>query len=326
MKKLWIKIIAGAVPGAAVFLLLSILLIRCLCRRKEQKQIVSAQNLPQAAGKFKPGNIHAGINKFHLSYKSGRSLRFHNLNHHHRSPAFPPPSPFNWEENPRFIAEAVETGWPRFAFSAPTPRASSGSEIGWEIPSNSSEFMQTVKLNTLPNRTAENPSLSWVRTSLPLPGPALGGGAFPQEAYFEITILYLRKKLQSTASKRVKNHERDRAKLIRENSGAGIMFASQEPILHPYQGNSGDVTVSLGLISSGAASLGQAKPGTFPGSIGFHSNGSVFLDGKSNSNSRMIFFCNSNWIFIRILNSLKFTRPSQEENWCLNRRKQGGPA
>lgn len=280
--KLWIKIIAGVVP-AAVFLLLFILLLCRLWRQNRQQQIIIPQSIPQAFANSKFGNIHSGINKFHLSYKSGssarKSLRFHNLNnHHHHNPAISPPANFNWDDNPRFIAEAVETGWPRFAFSG-----RDAAESSWEISSASSEFMQTVRFNPAPNRTEDEASFSFVRTSLPLPGPALGGAAFPQEAYFEITIVYLqsRKKIQpNTGSKRMKNHENDRAKLIRENSATGIISASKGPTFPSDQGSSGEVTVALGLISSGATAMGQAKPGTFQGSIGFHSNGSVFLDGR----------------------------------------------
>lgn len=305
--KLWIKIAAGAAPAAAV-LLLVIIVLCCRRRRKVQQPPVSPQNpLPQfsdRAAKSKFGNIHAGINKFHLSYKSGssarRSLRFHHLNHHHHTPAMPPPSPFNWDEHPRLITEAVETGWPRFAFSSSAPRSSSGplwnfcpacdggegrgvAETDWEVPPGSSEFMQTVKLSPGTNRTADDPLFfSWVRTSLPLPGPALGGGSFPQEAYFEITILYLqpRKKLRAAASRRPKDRESDQAKLIRANSGTGNIFTSQGPRSTAEQGNSSGAAVAVGLISRGATMPAQAVPGNFPGSIGFHSDGSVYLDGR----------------------------------------------
>ncbi|PKU63103.1 uncharacterized protein LOC110112744 [Dendrobium catenatum] len=308
--KLWIKIIAGAIPAAAI-LVLSILLIRCRRRRKRQQQLISPQtSLPQISEtpvKPKFDTLQAGINKFHLSYKSGssvrNSLRFHQLNnnHHHHTPALPPSSPFNWDEHPRLITEVVETGWPGFAFSASIPRASASplwvfcpacdggtqrdaAARGWDLPAGSSEFMQTVRLNPGPKKNSDDLSFSFVRTSLPLPGPVLGGGSFPQEAYFEITILYLqpRKKLQETASKRVKDGETDRSKLVKGNSinaSAPIIFTPKEPTSSTEKRRSGDLAVCLGLINRASMS-NQPLPGTFPGSIGFHSDGSVYLDGR----------------------------------------------
>ncbi|XP_020599105.1 uncharacterized protein LOC110038572 [Phalaenopsis equestris] len=291
--KLWIKIISAAIPTAGLLLLLTILLIPH--RRQRRRQLINPQaslpQIPETAAK----------SKFPLSYKSvngaWNSHRFHHLNHHHHHQT--PSSPFNWKEHPRLISEAAESGWPRFAFSSSIIRPSSSplwafcpacdggiqreaAASGWDLPSGSSEFMQTVRLNAAPKKTSDEVSFSFVRTSLPLPGPALGGSSFPQEAYFEITILYLQplKKLQETSSKRVKERETDRSKLIREDSisaSAPMVFNPQEPASRTEENR--DLAVSLGLTNRASMS-NQFMPGTFPGSIGFHSNGSVYLDGR----------------------------------------------
>ncbi|PKA65836.1 hypothetical protein AXF42_Ash017361 [Apostasia shenzhenica] len=309
---LWIKIIAGAIPGAA-FLLLTLLFLQWRRHRQRRQHLVNPQagiQFSETAAKSKLDTLHAGIAKLHLSRNS---LRFHHL-HHTMQPSPPGQvlaapaaavSPFNWDDHPQLIAEAVEKGWPRFAFSASVPRAPSAPPWGlclscdggapqespdsrWEVPAESAEFMQTVRLNPGPKKTADDPSFSYVRTSLPLPGPTIAGGPFPQEAYFEITILCLQpcKLPPATSSKRVKDRESDRAKLIRENSTngtaapiAGVSCSSREPNPTAEGGNySGSPAITLGLTRSSSAS--QSMPGTYPGSIGFSSDGSVTLEGR----------------------------------------------
>lgn len=115
------------------------------------------------------------------------------------------------------------------------------------------------------------------------------GTSFPQEAYFEITILYLQPINRAAHSgKRAKdgsvaNGEDDRVKLIEDNSVSGdekkISSPFQEANSVPGEGKHKDFLVSLGLTGE-SSPLTKWMPGTYPGSIAFYSNGSVYLDGN----------------------------------------------
>ncbi|CAN1789534.1 hypothetical protein LINPERHAP1_LOCUS18519 [Linum perenne] len=72
-------------------------------------------------------------------------------------------------------------------------------KISWEVSQASANFMQKIRLNSgLKRVSLSNSSTSAgsvIRTAHPLLGPPLGNNinsVFPQEAYFEITILYSR--------------------------------------------------------------------------------------------------------------------------------------
>ncbi|XP_062097544.1 uncharacterized protein LOC133803493 [Humulus lupulus] len=220
---------------------------------------------------------------------------------------------FSWSDYPSLITDAVENGWSRFAFtgymSSPSTRSrilglctvgdlkrEVEPETSWEICQESADFMQKIRLNPGMKKSlnASNPSMaaaSAIRTALPLPGPPLGNSSFPQEAYFEITILLCRSsddEIQSIG----KVKEGEKTKLIEENSNAK---ANSESLLHLSSTNRvtkiddlklgvrddgivGDaVLLSVGLIAGG--SLPLKLPGSYPGSIGFNSDGSVFVDG-----------------------------------------------
>ncbi|XP_047320222.1 uncharacterized protein LOC124924198 [Impatiens glandulifera] len=134
---------------------------------------------------------------------------------------------FNWNDHPSLVSDAVENGWSRFAFSG---QYSPSSILG---PCNS-DLMQKIQLN---------PGL--IKTVLPLPGPS---SCFPQEAYFEITILSLVEKEDEKNNKTLRE-------LLKKNG-----------------------YLSVGLSRGGYT---PAKfPGSYLGSIGFNSNGSIYLDGK----------------------------------------------
>ncbi|KAF8012412.1 hypothetical protein BT93_I0539 [Corymbia citriodora subsp. variegata] len=219
---------------------------------------------------------------------------------------------FNWSDHPSLITDAVESGWSRFAFagykSSPSTRSmllgvcATGDhrsgiepEISWEVCQGSADFMQKIRLNpgllkkiSLSNNNPMTAS-SVIKTALPLPGPPLGNSSFPQEAYFEITILYSRSDIRDTC----KSQEGERTKLIHDSSnlnanseslahvtsnGHGNNYKVEELKLNIRDGGKGEaVEVSLGLTAGG--SLPLKLPGSYPGSIGFNSNGSVFLDG-----------------------------------------------
>ncbi|CAI0389142.1 unnamed protein product [Linum tenue] len=237
---------------------------------------------------------------------------------------------FNWADHPSLITDAVENGWTRFGFVAAQPTAVSGSvrnsmllglcaasgdnyhypppEMSWEVSQASSDFMQRIRLNPGLKRVAAvgNPSTtaaSVIRTALPLPGPS---PAFPQEAYFEVTISYSRggsgggeeqsqrSRSSSAAGKGDGGGEGEKIKLIREipnpnsNSAALLHVSSSQRInrieeLRVSSGgkdeNRGDgVAVAVGL-SVGGGFPPFKLPGSYHGSIGFNSNGSVYLDG-----------------------------------------------
>ncbi|WCJ35467.1 SPla/RYanodine receptor (SPRY) domain-containing protein [Euphorbia peplus] len=218
---------------------------------------------------------------------------------------------FSWSDHPTLITDAVENGWSRFGFTgfhpSPSTKSSllglcavgdygreSGTEISWEVCQGSADFMQKIRLNSGFNRMNLNnnnnnyssfSAVSVIRTALPLPGPPLGNSAFPQEAYFEITILYVQGDDDSRNS-RIK--EGEKIKLIQENSSQNVNSESLIHTSNSYRfsnfeemkvsdGKDEAVAVCLGLSAGG--SLPLKLPGTYPGSIGFNSNGSVYLDG-----------------------------------------------
>uniref|UniRef100_A0A2P2J9I1 SPRY domain-containing protein n=1 Tax=Rhizophora mucronata TaxID=61149 RepID=A0A2P2J9I1_RHIMU len=221
---------------------------------------------------------------------------------------------FNWADHPSLITDAVENGWSRFAFrgymsSSPSTRSSllglcaagdyygnkAEPEISWEVCQGSADFVQKIRLNPGLKKVNVNSAgvsaASVIRTALPLPGPPLGNSAFPQEAYFEITILYCHGCCDDHESA-AKAKEGEKTKLIPESSNLGgnsseslrlagsghrINKIEELKLSDKDDGKDKALTVSLGLTTGGP--LPSKPPGRYPGSIGFHSNGSVYLDG-----------------------------------------------
>ncbi|KAL7127503.1 hypothetical protein ABFS83_14G257400 [Erythranthe nasuta] len=141
---------------------------------------------------------------------------------------------FRWANHPSLVADAVENGWSRFAL---TTTLFGVCETGWEVCEGSSDYMQKVRLNPGLKKIVtrvSNSSLSVIRAALPLPGPRLDNSSFPQEAYFELTILQGKQ-------------------------------------------NEAVLLISVGLTREGQ--IPMQIPGSFPGSIGFNSTGSVYLNG-----------------------------------------------
>lgn len=221
---------------------------------------------------------------------------------------------FSWDDSPSLVNDAVENGWTQFAFtdymslSSPTSRSRllglctageiekeiAEAEISWEVSQGSADFMQKIRLNSGFNNTITNtissfPSASSViRTALPLPGPPLA--SFPQEAYFEITILSISgDENEPTGAAK----EGERTKLIPENhcsktsSESLAYFTSNNKVSNVEESKLNgkgeedeaveDVMLSIGLTSGTSAP--SKLPGSYSGSIGFNSNGSVYLDG-----------------------------------------------
>ncbi|XP_039058499.1 uncharacterized protein LOC120202086 isoform X2 [Hibiscus syriacus] len=163
-------------------------------------------------------------------------------------------------------------------------------EVNWEVSQGSVDFMQKISLKSgskKGNRTITHhhsmAASSVIRTALPLPGPPLGNSAFPQEAYFEIKILYCHGHDHDSSGKL---KESEMTKLIHENSNPKTNSESFDNVINKIEelnsatkddGKGDAVMLSVGLTAGG--SLPLKLPGTFPGSIGFNSNGCVYLDG-----------------------------------------------
>ncbi|MQM00950.1 hypothetical protein Taro_033694 [Colocasia esculenta] len=315
----WAKLaMAVAVPGAAIFSV--ILAAVCLhCRRR--------QKLPSSDSGLPGSNSTMAMKESMCFYRSDTAgFRFHHLDrphrdrsrrhqHHHRQ-LHPRSSDFSWDDHPVLIEEAVEGGWSRFAFmgrSNSLARSASllgscvacdhgrppwaGTEVGWEVPAGSSEFLQTVRLDpgdgSIPVDGKQ--PLCVARMSLPLPGPPLSADSpfFPQEAYFEITIMHLQRpqrpqQLPKRWSKRVKDKssEADRRKLMNQDDPSHAAFSAnsaqeQEPKIFTEERSSGkevaDAIIWVGLTRGGTPT--ESTPGSHLGSIGFNSNGSVYLEG-----------------------------------------------
>lgn len=230
-------------------------------------------------------------------------------------PEVSPAPRFNWADHPSLITDAVENGWSRFAFapshtsSSPSVRSTKSTllgacaagdrresdvETGWEICPGSADFLQKIRLNS----GLKKPSWchSFIRTGLPLPGPQLGNSSFPQEAYFEITILENDFDYDPFGNRRRSSGkvEGERAKLIQENMNAKLNYS--EWLVHVKNSGNGNnngnrnfeelrgggkeespVMLAVGLSIGGSAPL--RVPGSYWGSIGFNSDGSVYLDG-----------------------------------------------
>ncbi|KAK8601174.1 hypothetical protein V6N12_051016 [Hibiscus sabdariffa] len=168
-------------------------------------------------------------------------------------------------------------------------------EINWIVSQGSADFRQKIRLNSGSNKgtrtLTHHPSIaasSVIRTALPLPGPPLRNSAFPQEAYFEIKISYCHGDDYNWSGKL---KEGEKTKLIHENSNP---TAHSETLVHVMinihdiskikelkstskdDGKGEAVILSVGLTAGGYIPL--MLPGTYPGSIGFNSDGSVYLD------------------------------------------------
>ena len=301
------KHITVAVVAAGILAVLLIVLFWRWCCTKGHKDFVDASQDKHQSLQAGIAKLHHGsLSHHHHDLDSKRKANYYVFRYGVSSRPL-----FNWAHHPSLITDAVENGWSRFGFtsymSSPSTRSSllglcavgeHGKEtepvISWEVCQGSADFMQKIRLNSgLKKMNLSSPSMaaaSVIKTALPLPGPPLGNSSFPQEAYFEITILFSGDD-DPEAVGLVK--EGERTKLIHENSNAK---ANSESIIHVTSSRQGNnkleemklgskddgkgevVMLSVGLTAGG--SLPLKLPGSFPGSIGLNSNGSVYLDGK----------------------------------------------
>ncbi|XP_076953671.1 uncharacterized protein LOC143627834 [Bidens hawaiensis] len=224
---------------------------------------------------------------------------------------------FNWSDNPTLITDAIENGWSRFAFTDYISSSSVGSsrfllgscaggvdgsgeyeddvEISWEVCPGSADFMQKIRFNSgfkkiIKTTTLAMSAASVIRSALPLPGPEVGNTSpFPQEAYFEITILSC---YESEDGKGVNGKggmslgEDENIMLIQENDvkvkggNANMEELRGRSCVKEIGGGENEVSVMLSVGFTVGGPLLVKLPGSYPESIGFHSDGSVYLDGN----------------------------------------------
>ncbi|ONI33552.1 hypothetical protein PRUPE_1G431800 [Prunus persica] len=301
-------VVLVCIPIVAV--IVGLVLWRWNCYRKNR------QSVGGRTENTRPEGLQAGIAKLHHHQPAGLESKRPTGNNYYRRGVSGKPL-FSWANHPTSITDAVENGWSRFAFtsfmSSPSTKSrllglcavgdqrirETEPEISWEVCQGSADFMQKIRLNSglkkVLNLGSSNSTAaaSVIRTALPLPGPALGNNSFPQETYFEITILYSRGDELSESNGKVK--EGEKTKLIQEtkeeNPGSDslVHVTSSQRISrieelklsvkedHHNHGKGEAILLSVGLTVGG--SLPLKLPGSYPGSIGFGSNGSVHLDG-----------------------------------------------
>ncbi|PWA59833.1 SPRY domain, Concanavalin A-like lectin/glucanase domain protein [Artemisia annua] len=131
---------------------------------------------------------------------------------------------------------------------------------------------------------------SVIKAALPLPGPTLGNSSpFPQEAYFEITILSnyeCENGNDVNGKRRLNSGEGENIKLIPENGVVNVKgvhgnyeeLKGQNCAKDIIEGKT-EVSIMLSVGLTGGGSLPARLPGSYPGSVGFNSDGSIYLDG-----------------------------------------------
>ncbi|CAF1749570.1 BnaC09g52700D [Brassica napus] len=265
----WAHLTAGILSIVILFSLLAVFLRRWCCLRRSEDSTAHNTSSP-----IRRDSFQARISKLHqtsLSHQLDISdmKRRGSINNscvsRRATGGLPSKSGlFIWTDHPALVTEAVENGWTGFGFAvhtstrlviAASPRpallglsTTAGSDdpgvvITWEVSNGSEDFTQKIKFNQVFRETVngKNP-LMLLRAALPLPGPQLICSAFPQEAYFEITLL--------------------------EIIGRRGVISNVCSDLASVEGTGGSVELSEAQL-----------PGKFPASIGFQSDGAVYLDG-----------------------------------------------
>ncbi|XP_058070171.1 uncharacterized protein LOC131219174 [Magnolia sinica] len=312
----WLKIFLAVLPAVVLLGLLILFLRRCCCSKRSRSRdfpdtINRMESMQSGITK-----LHLAYNS--SSSKSGQGFQNHRHDGPHLHDIGDKRRPnyyvirrgvlakplFSWSDHPWLVSEAVEHGWSRFAFAVYSSGSLSRSptttlwdfctvcdfgrdgeaEISWEVGPESADSMQKIRLNPGLKKIHSNNPLyfSYVRTILPLPGPSLGN-SFPQVAYFEITILSGEEDVELVGTKGSIPHEGERTKLIQETA----MKLQSDALIHVTSRNASPIQteerkdetglITLGLICGGPSPF--SPPGSYPGSIGFNSNGSVYLDG-----------------------------------------------
>nr|GLL18257.1 uncharacterized protein LOC109149121 [Ipomoea trifida] len=288
----WLKL-ALVVVSTGVLVSVLIIIIKNSCRSRKRNDLL------EGVGGVHPVSLH------HLDKNGVKKTDYFVCR---RGPP-PPKSVFSWADHPLLVTGAVENGWSEFGFAVcapPPPAARFGRrmevEISWEVSQGSPEFMQKIQFrrdsgNSKKIKSAPlmDDALAMVKTGLPLPGPPLGNSSFPQDAYFEITILpFDDHELMGKMKEDHHKSEGEKIKLIgnqfnakTSNSLSLVHVAGshlQELSADGKETKRSDfVALSIGLAAAACGGGGGAVPfklpGNYPGSIGFNSNASVFLDG-----------------------------------------------
>ncbi|XP_068655351.1 uncharacterized protein [Aristolochia californica] len=291
----WITIFAAVLPAVVLLGLLIVFLRRCCFRKGGDfaQTTVRTESLQDGIKPLHLANKNSSLKEDVYDVREKTMPNYYVLRNGILSKSL-----FSWADHQWLISEVVENGWARFAFSAYSssslPRSTTviwdlcsvcdcrgegGAEFGWEVTSGASECMQKVRLS--PGSKSENPSgVCFAKAALPLPGPPLGNTSFPQEAYFEITML--------SEGEVGNSGEGENIKLISDAS----IKAQSNSLFHVNSSKSDKnnnsrkidgVKDKAGLVSLGLSSSSSPPfkfPGSYRGSIGFNSNGSLLLDGK----------------------------------------------
>ncbi|GER29954.1 protein ssh4 [Striga asiatica] len=237
----WLHVSLAIAFTSIFILILLVILQKCFHPKTRPNAVVSDPNR-------NPNSFQNGISRLHqITSRKASNYYFLQKEFSAESPAF-----FNWVDHPSLLADAVENGWSRFAFRTLTSSPSvkpvfgpSDVEIGWEVCEGSEDYVQRIRVNqglrkAITAVDLPTGAISVIRAGLPLPGPRFGNSGFPQQAFFEITIL---------------------------GEDENGQF-----------GDDDNVWVSIGLTGKGPIPL--KIPGSFQGSIGFNSTGSVYLNGN----------------------------------------------
>ncbi|XAR64025.1 Dual-specificity kinase [Bertholletia excelsa] len=301
----WLQI-TGVVGIASGVLFLVLLVLRRLFRLSKQSRDPGDPSRARLPETPQPGSAKLPR---HLDLDHRRRGNYYVFRHELASSK----PLFSWADHPSLVTDAVENGWSQFAFAANSYRVSPSTrstrsvllgscaagdhgsepdvETSWEVCQGSPDFMQKIRLHPGLNKIHLGYSAvtasSVIRTALPLPGPPLMSSSFPQEAYFEITVLSSEKDNHDPFGRKRSKIEGEKTKLIQENSDTK---SNSESLVHVRSSHGSrkteelklgvrDDVISLSVGLTRGGSLPLKLPGSYPGSIGFNSDGSVYLDG-----------------------------------------------
>ncbi|KAL6001695.1 hypothetical protein ACLOJK_007435 [Asimina triloba] len=352
----WLKILLAVLPAVVISGLLILFLLR-LCSSRRRRNFPEPEE--ERKESFPPGIAKLHVSDYNSSASRGRlGLHAHHALHLHSISEKRKPNYylvrrgvlakplFSWGDHPWLVSEAVENGWPIFAFTSFSPSSLPRSatttlwdfcagcdyggdgeaEMSWEVGSGSADSMQKIRLNSgLKKIKSNNPKdFSYVRTALPLPGPSLGNSSFPQVAYFEITISSGEDDADICSAEGGRNSaEGELAKLIREKPTpkAQSDAAISPPKAEESKSEGGLVTLGL----AGGAAPPFALPGSYRGSVGFNSNGCVSLDGMF-SRTPLFLFCS--WVknllmFLGSVPGITLAWETKKNEWRLGNRVIG---
>ncbi|KAF2592550.1 hypothetical protein F2Q70_00043217 [Brassica cretica] len=296
----WAHLTAGILSIVILFSLLAVFLRRWCCLRRSEDSTAHNTSSP-----IRRDSFQARISKLHqtsLSHQLDISdmKRRGSINNscvsRRATGGLPSKSGlFIWTDHPALVTEAVENGWTGFGFAvhtstrlviAASPRpallglsTTAGSDdpgvvITWEVSNGSEDFTQKIKFNQVFRETVngKNP-LMLLRAALPLPGPQLICSAFPQEAYFEIILLEIIGRRGVISNVCLASVEGEKTMLFKSQGPKPVTRKKRD-------GENEEAILSLGLGTGGSVELSEAQlPGKFPASIGFQSDGAVYLDG-----------------------------------------------